>query len=110
MPFIGKMIRSQHNHNNSLLPSNKPKFKENIRENIYKDEIQDDGVLFDSVSEEKLNTVLESIRLKAKYETIKEIKILILSIIITLLITFLFIERVEKEIKHRRMENLNQLN
>jgi len=105
MPAAGNRIRSQKDHNKSMLPSNRPKFKENIRENIYKDEIPKDGIFFENISEETLNEIIKNIRYKARCEAFKQIKLVVLSILVTLLITFLFINEVEKEIKHRRMES-----
>ena len=102
--------RSQHDHNKSMLHSNKPKFKENIRENIYKDEMPEDGVLFNKIPEDRFIQVIDSIRSNARSENIKQFKLLIISIIITLIIILLFVNKVEKEIRHRKFQNTTILN
>ncbi|WP_300439604.1 hypothetical protein [Christiangramia sp.] len=94
-------IRSQQDHNKSLLRSNKPRFKENIRENIYKDEIPEDGLLFDRIPEKSVEQVIKKIRSNARLETIKDFKLLIISILIILFLIFLFVHKVEEEM-HRR--------
>lgn len=98
-------IKSQQNHNKSLLHSNKPKFKENLRENIYKDEFPEDGLLFETLPEETIEQVIKKIRYKARMEQLKDFKLLIISILITLFLIFLFVNKVEAEL-HKR-SNIN---
>jgi len=98
-------ITSQQNHNKSLLYSNKPKFKEDLRENIYKDEMPLDGILFEKIPEKNFQEVIEKIRYRARLENIKDLKLLVISILITLLIIFLFVEKVEKELKNRQNQS-----
>ncbi len=78
--------KSQHAHNKSLLYSNRPKFKENIRENIYVDKIRTDGIAFEKVDKEQLEKVLAQIRIKAKREVSKQRKIFVISFFITIVI------------------------
>jgi len=98
-------IKSQQNHNKSLLHSNKPKFKENLRENIYKDEIPEDGLLFETLPEETIDQVIKKIRAKARLENLKDLKLLIISVLITLFLIFLFVNKVEEELYKR--SNIN---
>ena len=98
-------IKSQQNHNKSLLHSNKPKFKENLRENIYKDEIPEDGLLFETLPEETIEQVIEKIRAKARLENLKDLKLLVISVLITLFLIFLFVNKVEEELYKR--SNIN---
>ncbi|MCB7482126.1 hypothetical protein [Christiangramia sediminis] len=98
-------ITSQQNHNKSLLYSNKPKFKEDLRENIHKDEMPLDGILFEKIPEKKFNEVIEKIRYKARLENIKDLKLLVISILLTLFIIFLFVEKVEEELKNRQNQS-----
>ena len=94
-------IKSQQNHNKSLLHSNKPKFKENLRENIYKDEIPEDGLLFETLPDETIEQVIIKIRSKARIENLKDLKLLIISVLITLFLIFLFVNKVEEELNKR---------
>jgi len=98
-------IKSQHNHNKSLLHSNKPKFKENTRKNIYTDEIPRDGILFNEIPEQNFTEIIKNIRANARLENLRQLKLLVISIILTLLILFLFVDKVEKEIRHRKTQN-----
>lgn len=98
-------IKSQQNHNISLLHSNKPKFKEDLRENIYKDEMPLDGILFDKIPEKNFNEVIEKIRYKARLENLKDLKLLVISILITLLLIFLFVDKVETELNNRKNQS-----
>lgn len=98
-------IKSQQNHNKSLLHSNKPKFKEDLRENIYKDEMPLDGILFDKIPEKNFNEVIEKIRYKARLENLKDLKLLVISILITLLLIFLFVDKVETELNNRKNQS-----
>lgn len=76
--------KSLHEHNKSLLYSNKPKFKEDIRDNIYVDEIRNDGIFFEKIEQEQLEKVLKESRLKANKELFKQAKLLVISLFITL--------------------------
>ena len=78
--------KSQHAHNKSLLYSNRPKFKENIRENIYVDKIRTDGIAFEKVDSKQLEKVLAQIRYKAEREVLRQRKIFIISFFITIVI------------------------
>ena len=78
--------KSLHEHNKSLLYSNRPKFKEDIRDNIYVDKIRTDGVLFEEIEKDKLERVIAQIKANAKRELIKDFKYLAISIFITILI------------------------
>jgi len=78
--------KSLHEHNKSLLYSNRPKFKEDIRDNIYVDKIRNDGIGQDKVDENQLKKVIAEIRFNARKELLKQLKILTLSIFITILI------------------------
>ncbi|MDT0643452.1 hypothetical protein RM553_11475 [Zunongwangia sp. F363] len=80
--------KSLHEHNKSLLYSNRPKFKEDLRENIYVDKIRNDGLYYKRVNENELKKVLAQIRLKARREFIKELKVLAVSIVITLIFVY----------------------
>lgn len=80
--------KSLHEHNKSLLYSNRPKFKEDIRDNIYVDKIRTDGVLFEEIEKDKLERVIAQIKANAKRELIKDFKYLAISIFITILIMF----------------------
>ncbi|SDS28896.1 hypothetical protein [Gramella sp. MAR_2010_147] len=102
-------IKSQQNHNKSLLHSNKPKFKENIRENIYRDELRQDGIFSDKIPGDILEEIIEKIRIKARNEVMRQFKLLIISIIITLLMIFLFVNKVEKELRNRRSATTTML-
>lgn len=78
--------KSLHEHNKSLLYSNRPKFKEDIRDNIYVDKIRMDGVLFEKIEKDQLEKVIAQIRINAKRELLKQFKMLAISIFITILI------------------------
>ncbi|PTX43503.1 hypothetical protein C8P64_2031 [Christiangramia gaetbulicola] len=78
--------KSLHEHNKSLLYSNRPKFKEDIRDNIYVDKIRNDGIGQDKIDENQLKKVIAEIRFNARKELLKQFKILTLSIFITILI------------------------
>ena len=78
--------KSLHEHNKSLLYSNRPKFKEDLRENIHIDKIRTDGILFDQIEEDRLEKVIAQIKANAQKELYKEFKMLALSIVITILI------------------------
>lgn len=78
--------KSLHEHNKSLLYSNRPKFKEDIRDNIYVDKIRNDGIGHDKVDKNQLKKVIAEIRFNARKELLKQFKILTLSIFITILI------------------------
>ncbi len=78
--------RSLHEHNKSLLYSNRPKFKEDIRDNIYVDRLRDDGIMFNKISEEELQKVLTKIRMNARKEFFRQLKMLAVSIVITIII------------------------
>lgn len=75
--------KSLHEHNKSLLYSNRPKFKEDIRENIYVDKVRNDGLMFEKVNEEELIKVIAQIKLNSKKKLFTELKILSLSVFIT---------------------------
>lgn len=60
--------KSLHEHNKSLLYSNRPKFKEDIRENIHIDKIRTDGILFDQIEEDRLEKVIAQIKANAQKE------------------------------------------
>ncbi|WP_373058143.1 hypothetical protein [Zunongwangia sp. H14] len=85
---VDRGVKSLHEHNKSLLYSNRPKFKEDIRENIYIDKVRNDGLNYEKIKESELKKVLAQIKMKAKREFIKELKILGISIIITLIFLF----------------------
>lgn len=78
--------KSLHEHNKSLLYSNRPKFKEDIRDNIHVDKIRTDGVSFDKIEKDQLEKVIAQIRTKAKKELLKQFKLLAISIFITIMI------------------------
>lgn len=78
--------KSLHEHNKSLLYSNRPKFKEDIRDNIYVDRLREDGIMFSKVTEEELQKVLAKIRMNARKEIFRQLKMLAASIVITILI------------------------
>lgn len=78
--------KSLHEHNKSLLYSNRPKFKEDIRENIHTDKIRTDGVLFEKVDKDQLEKVIAQIKTNAKRELLRQFKLLAISVFITLLI------------------------
>ena len=78
--------KSLHEHNKSLLYSNRPKFKEDIRDNIHIDKIRTDGVLFEKIEKHQLERVITEIKATAKKELIKQFQILAISIFITILI------------------------
>ena len=78
--------KSLHEHNKSLLHSNKPKFKEDIRDNIYVDKIRNDGILFEKIEKEQLEKVLAQIKLNAKKELFRQFKMIAASVFITILI------------------------
>lgn len=80
--------KSLHEHNKSLLYSNRPKFKEDIRENIYLDKIRTDGVKFLEIEEIQVRKVIAEIKSNARKELIREFKMLLASIAITLVILF----------------------
>ncbi|MGB7785817.1 MAG: hypothetical protein WBL27_06930 [Salinimicrobium sp.] len=83
--------KSLHEHNKSLLYSNRPKFKDNLRENIYVDRIRTDGVTFEKIEKEQLEKVIAQIRRNAKKKLLREYKIFTVSIFITAFI-LLFLE------------------
>ena len=68
--------KSLHEHNRSLLYSKRPKFKENLRDNIYVDKIKTDGIVFEKVAPEQLEKALAQIRIKAKREVLRQRKFL----------------------------------
>ncbi len=78
--------KNLHEHNKSLLYSNRPKFKEDIRDNIYVDRFREDGIMFSKVTEEDLQKVLAKIRMNARKEFFRQLKMLAVSILITILI------------------------
>ena len=78
--------KSLHEHNKSLLYSNRPKFKEDIRENIYLDKIRNDGIGFEKFEEKELEKVITQIKLNAKKELFRQYKMLSISIFITIMI------------------------
>ena len=78
--------KSLQEHNKSLLYSNRPKFKEHIRENIYVDKIRKDRVMFKKVEEEALKKVMAQIKRNARREVYKQLKTLAVSIFITVII------------------------
>lgn len=78
--------KSLQEHNKSLLYSNRPKFKEDIRDNIHVDKIRTDGVLFEKIEKQQLERVIAQIKANAKKELVKQFKILAISIFITILI------------------------
>ncbi|QYA26943.1 hypothetical protein G3I01_16055 [Gramella sp. MT6] len=78
--------KSLHEHNKSLLYSNRPKFKEDIRENIYLDKIRNDGIGIDRIDENQLKKVITQIRLNAKKELYRQYKMLTVSIFIAIVI------------------------
>ena len=75
--------KSLHEHNKSLLYSNRPKFKEDIRDNIHVDRIRTDGVHFEIIDQDNLHQVLNQIRKNARREFIRQLKMLGISIFIT---------------------------
>ena len=78
--------KSLHEHNKSLLYSNRPKFKEDIRDNIYVDKIRTDGIAFAKIEKHQFDIVIAQIKARAKRELLKQFKILVISIFITILI------------------------
>lgn len=72
-----------HEHNKSLLYSNKPKFKEDIRDTIYVDRIRNDGIYFEPIEDEHLNVVLSEIRQNARREFFRQLKMAGISIFLT---------------------------
>ncbi|MCH4824597.1 hypothetical protein ML462_15595 [Gramella lutea] len=71
--------------NRANKPSNRAKFKENNREGIYSKKQQTDKIKFHQVPKEKLERIKEAIRIKSKSEKLKQIKILVISLIITVI-------------------------
>lgn len=80
--------KSLHEHNKSLLYSNRPKFKEHVRENIHVDRIREDRVEYEQVNQENLKRVLAQIKQNARREVFRQLKILVVSIFITAIILF----------------------
>lgn len=80
--------KSLHGHNKSLLYSNRPKFKEHVRENIHVDRIRKDRVQYEQVDEEDLKKVLAQIKKNAQKEVYRQLKILAVSIFITAILLF----------------------
>ncbi|MDR5589915.1 hypothetical protein [Christiangramia sp. SM2212] len=78
--------KSLHEHNKSLLYSNRPKFKEDIRDNIYVDKPRNDGLGLMEISEEDLELLLTAIRHKARTELNRQFKMMLASIGITIII------------------------
>ena len=78
--------KSLQEHNKSLLYSNRPKFKEDIRENIYVDKLRVDGIKFEEIETDQVNRVIAQIKLNAKREMFRQFSMLALSIIITIVI------------------------
>ncbi|MCP9198852.1 hypothetical protein MKO06_02970 [Gramella sp. GC03-9] len=76
--------KSLHEHNKSLLYSNRPKFKEDIRDTIHVDKIRTDGILFEKIEEDHLEKVIAQIKANAKRELFKQFKMLAISIFITI--------------------------
>lgn len=80
---IDRGTKSLHEHNRSLLYSKRPKFKEDIRENIHVDKIRNDGVLFEKVDKDVLEKIIIQIKIKAKKDFFVQLKLTGISIIIT---------------------------
>lgn len=78
--------KSLHEHNKSLLYSNRPKFKEDIRDNIHVDKIRTDGVLFENIEKDQLERVIIQIKANAKKESLRQFKLLAISVLITIVI------------------------
>ena len=83
--------KSLQEHNKSLLYSNRPKFKEDLRENIHKDQVRLDGIQFHDVDHQHLETVLSEIRSNARKEIYRQLKFLVISVFITALL-FLYLK------------------
>lgn len=78
--------KSLHEHNRSLLHSQKPKFKEDLRDPINSDRLRIDGVKFSNHTPEELEQVLADIKLNAARELQQQYKLMSLSMIISVLI------------------------
>ena len=78
--------KSLHEHNKSLLYSNRPKFKEDIRDNIHVDKVRTDGIFFEKIDKDQLEKVIAKIKANAKRELLRQFKMLAISIFITILI------------------------
>ena len=78
--------KSLHEHNRSLLYSQKPKFKEDLRDPINSDRIRLDGVKFRNYSSEELEQILAEIKLNAARDLQHQYKLMVISSIISLLI------------------------
>lgn len=78
--------KSLHEHNKSLLYSQKPKFKEDLRDPINSDRIRLDGVKFRNYSSEELELVLAEIKLNATRDLRQQYKLMVVSMIISVLI------------------------
>lgn len=89
---IERGTKSLHEHNNSLLSSKRPKFRESNREIIHVDGIKEDAVLFVEIEEEVFKKVMAQIRMNAKKEFYKDLNILGVSIIITTIILIYLID------------------
>ncbi len=83
---IKKGTKSQHDHNNSLLNSKRPKFREYYMEKIHVDKLREDSVPFVELEEKELKKVMTQIKANAQKEFYKELKILGISILITAVI------------------------
>lgn len=83
--------KSLQEHNKSLLYSNRPKFKEDLRENIHKDQVRLDGIQFHDVHHQHLENVLTDIRNNARKEIYRQLKYLVISVFITALL-FLYLK------------------
>lgn len=83
---VERGTKSLHEHNKSLLYSNRPKFKETIRENIHVDRIRNDGVKFEKVNEIDVKKVIAQIRNNSKKGLLRELKIILISIYLTIII------------------------
>ena len=78
--------KSLHEHNKSLLYSNRPKFKEDIRDNIHVDKIRTDGILFEKIEKHQFEKVIAQIKTNAKREFFRQIRFMAISIFISFLI------------------------
>ena len=79
------------NQNRSLQPSNRSRFKDHLRQNIYKDTLPPTTKLsFKKVSEIELNKINRKIRLKALKDKNRN-TIYFIAIVLVLLITGLFL-------------------
>lgn len=94
--------KSLHEHNKSLLYSNRPKFKEDNRDNIYVDKLRTDGVLFQRIEKDKLDKVMAQIRLNAKKELQKQFKMVVISIFITILIMIFLKDYLDQSFLHSK--------